>query len=469
MIFKLSNTYFYMIRDKKQEFCNKEATMKLSVKEGAIASVMTGMGDSFVSPFALALKANNAQIGLLSSIPGIIAPLSQIFGSRIMEKYSRRKIMFVFAFLQAMMWIPILSLSFLLPYSFSKILPILLVLFYSIYAVFGAIGGPSWFSLLGEIIPSEKRGKYFSKRNKICTEVFVASTLIGAFLLDYFKTKGWIMAGFSILFFVSAISRTISSFLLRKHCDLKFNYDKDYYFSFFQFAKKSYQNNFGKFVIFLGLFYVAATIAGPFFSVYMLKDLNFSYTTFILINISASVFSAIFFPFIGKLSDKYGNRELLRFSGILIALLPILWVFSKSPWYIILVPQLLSGIGWATFNLAVTNFIYDAVTPQRRGLCVSYMNIIVGIGVFIGSNIGGVAAYYLPSGIINKFLLLFIISGLLRFVTIFIMMPRIKEVRKTKKPRSDFFYLKEILNPPIKSLTSEISRQYYFLKSKIIH
>ena len=70
----------------------KRRTMRLSIKEGSATSVMSGFGDSYIVPFAVALKSNNFQISMLTSLTGLISPIAQTFGSNLMEKNPRKKI-----------------------------------------------------------------------------------------------------------------------------------------------------------------------------------------------------------------------------------------------------------------------------------------------------------------------------------------------------------------------------------------
>ena len=454
--------------EKVKEKLEKEKTMVVSVKEGAAASVMSGFTDSYVTPFALAISANNAIIGLLSSIPSLLAPISQIFGSKLMENNSRKKILTIFVTLHALMWLPILSLSLLFWKNiFSMYLPLILIVFYSIYAIFGAIGGPAWFSLLGDIVPEKIRGRYFGKRNKISGIIALLAAVMAAFILDFFKTHGMVLIGFSVLFLVAFLARMISAHLITKHYEPKFKLEKGYYFSIWQFIKKAPHNNFGKFVIFIALINLTVNIAGPFFAVYMLKDLGFSYITFMLVNISASIFSILFMPIWGKFSDKFGNRELLKIGSIIVPIIPLTWLFSSNPLYLILVPQLLNGIGWAAFNLALGNFIYDSVSPQRRGICVAYLNVLAGIGVFIGATLGGILAQYLTISFMNNLLFLFLISGILRITVALIFIPRIKEVKQVEKPKQNLFaYFKEI--NPIKGVIYEVIDDVRNIKDVII-
>jgi MFS family permease len=423
----------------------EKRTLNLSIKEGSAAAVMTGAGDAYIAPFALSLGANNLLIGLLSSLPALFSPIFQILGSRLMENHSRKRIMTVGPVLQSLMWLPIITLGLIYWHRVSTSIPTILVIVYGVYAIFGVLGGPAWFSLLGDIVPAKVRGKYFGKRNKICTAVTLMATLLAALVLDLFKTKGMVLLGFTVIFLTASVSRMISAYLLSRHYEPAFKLEDGYYFSFFQFVKKAPSNNFGRFVIYVGMIYFAVLMAAPFFTVYMLKNLSFSYTTMMLVNISATVFTLLFSPVLGKFADKYGNRELLKFGGSLIPLAPLLWLFSGNPWYLAFVPQLAAGIGWASFNLAASNFIYDVVTPQRRGICVTYFNTFVYGGTFLGSAVGGIIATYAPITFMNHLLFLFALSGVIRGIVSIIMLPKIMEVRDVKKLSSNpLVYLREM-------------------------
>lgn len=415
---------------------NKKKTLNVSIKEGAANSVKVGFGHSFMTPFALALNASNFQIGFLASFIGLVGPLAQLGNSHLMEKYERRKIVMSTIFIANLLWIPIILLGLMFYFKiWLAALPVLLIIFYSIHIGIGAVAGPAWFSWMGDLVPKHKRGRYFSRRNRITGAVAIVSMLIAGFLLDFFKTKGFVLTGFTILFSIAMVSRFYSVYLFKKHYAPKIKLRKGYYFSFYQFIHRSLKNNFGKFAVFVGLIHLAAFISSPFVAVYMLKELEFSYIWFTVITLSASVFSLAVLPFWGKFTDKYGNRLTLFLCAIFIPLVPILWIFSTSKLYLILVPSLIGGVFWAGFGLASVNFIYDSVKQEHRALCSTYYNVLIGVGVFIGSIVGGAIAKYSSVKLMGSiFLLLFLISGIARAVVAFLFLPHIKEIRHTRKP-----------------------------------
>jgi hypothetical protein len=67
----------------KQKEREVKQALKESIDEGAAGAVSSGITNSYITPFALALNGTAFQIGLLSSLSGIISPIAQIFGSKM--------------------------------------------------------------------------------------------------------------------------------------------------------------------------------------------------------------------------------------------------------------------------------------------------------------------------------------------------------------------------------------------------
>jgi len=423
-----------------------EKTRKLSAQEGAVSSVMFGGAESHIIPYAIELGANNLQTGLLASLANLFAPMAQIFGSRMMEKFHRKKIIFWSVFFQAAvcLFLSFLGIFFLLTEKALFLVPIFIIS-YVIYHISGSIAGPAWFSMMGDVVPEEIRGKYFSFRNKISGIAAVTATLIAAAVLYYFQQYE-IIVGFIIIFSAGGMARLISGLMLRKHYIEELKLEKDYYFPFWKFIKDIPKYNFNKFTVHIGLVKFAANIAGPFFAVYTWSHLRLNPIWFTAIIISAGVFNFLFFPLWGKFADKYGNRELLRISNLILIFPPLFWMLSDNPIYLLLVPQFFAGAGWSAFNLSSSNFIYDSVGPKRRGMLVAYSNLIGGFGIFLGATLGGFITQYVTLSFINIFFFVFLLSSLLRFVVFLFVLPMIKEVRKEYHPgmRNPLNYLRDI-------------------------
>jgi len=414
---------------------DREDSRSISIKEGSFASIAQGTGHSYISPFAIALGASNAQIGILSSLPQIIAPLAQLFGSKLIEKRSRKQIVREHVFFEAMIWLLILILALLAYFGVITQLPLMLIIIYSFLVFVGGLSGPAWFSWMGDIVSEKIRGEYFAKRYRITGAVALISMLLASFFLDYLKTKGLVLIGFSILFLIANLARLNSFKLFKKQYEPELKLKDGYYVSLFSFIKNLPKHNFGRFVIFVSILKLSVFIAAPFFAVYMLRNLGFSYLWFTAITISSTIFTLIFFPLWGRFSDEYGNMITLRIGSALVPLIPLLWIVSKNPIYLALVPGMISGIGWAAFNLSSNNFIYDSTDQQRRGIYLAYFNVLAGVGIIIGGLLGSFLTQYLTIQFMNKILFVFLLSGIARALTVLLIIPRIKEPRKVKKPK----------------------------------
>ena len=412
----------------------KHQSRRHSIKEGIFASAKMSFGDKFIHPFAIAINTSSPFVALLTSISGLLGPLSQLISAQKFEKYSRKKVVMLSVLLESIMWLPFIAIAIL----FSKgiitsILPILLLLSFSIYIIMANASHPHWFSWMGDIVDVKYRGRWFSKRNLLMGVVSVILAILASIFLDYFKKSNLIMLGFIILFSLALICRFTSWIIFKKQYEPKLKFKKENYFSFWSFLKKSPKNNFGKFAIFRALYGLTGSISGAVWAIYMLRYLGFDYFTYILILISEIIFSLLLVELWGKLADKYGNYKVLIITTLFLPITPILWILNPSPIYLIFVPALVTGISWGGFALATSNFIYDNVSKQKRSLAISYYTMLWGIGTSIGAGIAALLLKSLTIKIIEPIIFIFLLSAIARMIVVAWWVPKLKEVRKTKK------------------------------------
>jgi len=418
----------------KNEEQLKEEAKKISIKEGAAFSVMEGMGVRYITPYALALGAQNFMVGILSSLPALLGNFSQIKTIKLMRKYPRKKIVRSTTFLQAVSWIPIIFIGFLFMSNKISILTssVLLIIFYTLMTTFGALANPAWNSWMKDVV-KKSSGEYFGRKSRISGAIALISMLLAGFILDYFE-KTNIFLGFAIIFSIATIGRIISSNYFVKKYEPELKYDEKTYFTFKQFAGKMLSNNFGHFVLFVSLITLATAIASPFFAVYMLKNLRLSYSAYTIVTISSIISTLIFLPFHGRLIDKHGSIKIMKISGALVALIPALWlapeaISQNSVVAYLIIVEIFSGFIWAAFNLAASNFIYDAVTRQRMPICITYFNIINAFSALLGALLGGILSHYETIFSVSSILFVFALSAFVRLAVFFFISPSVKEVR----------------------------------------
>jgi len=242
-----------------------------------------------------------------------------------------------------------------------------------------------------------------------------------------------IIHGFIFLFVLAFLFRMICINVFRRQYEPKIKLEKGYYFSFGEFLLNSPKTNFGRFTIFRTFLGFASAVSSPLLVVYLLRDLKFNYLTYMIVIFSGTFFSLLVMGLWGKIADRYGNYKVLCITSVTIPLVPILWVLHVSPIYLVFVPALVSGISWAGFDLASANFIYDNVSPQKRGLVISYFNMIVGIGVFFGAGLGALLVEYLPEITMQPIALIFLFGGVLRMLVVFFGINHFYETQKKEK------------------------------------
>ncbi|MFH1800220.1 MAG: MFS transporter [Candidatus Omnitrophota bacterium] len=412
-------------------------SLDISWKEGIAASVMQAAADEYLIPLGLFLGATPMDIGFLVAIPHLLGSLSQFFAVKAVEFFgSRLRFLVRASFFQALFLLPLAIFPFFLfP---SRILA--LIFFVTLFRILANLIVTVWGGLASDYLAPEERGKYFGWRSRITGVAGMITTVLGGVLLNAFKPFST-AAGFCILFGVTASARFISSGLMARMQDVPEQKKPEDIFTFFMFLRRFKESNFVKFVFYVASITFATMLAAPYFSVYMLRNLHFSYLTYMLVHMGAIVATLISFPIWGKHADKIGNAKVLKTTSLLIPMIPVLWLFSSNPVYLFMI-EIFAGFVWGGFNLCSLNFVYDAVSPGKRMRCLSYFGFINGVATFMGAGLGGYLAERLPRLNGSRILMLFVISAFLRFLSHFLLSRHFHEVRQTTQKISgvDLFF-----------------------------
>ena len=379
---------------------------------------MLGFTQDFITPFALALKASTGQIGLLASLPNLALAISQLGSPFISERLKTRK-MFILpvVLIQAFLWLPIL----LLPQIFDGAGVWWLIALFTAGSVFGALGNPAWGSMMADLVPSGIRGRYFGTRNKIGGMALLGGFLAGGLVLELSSQQ--VMIGFSVLLGGAMLFRLASAYFLSRMYEPPSRRCPDT-FNPFKELKRLPASGGGRLSLYVAAMMMATHIAAPFFTVYLLKDLGFSYAAFVVITASATIFNFLFMGFWGRLADKHGQLKVVRMTSYIIPLVPVLWLGGHSLTYLIVI-QAVSGIAWSGFNLASTNLLYESAAPERRTRVIALFNALSGVAICAGALLGGLLAPRLPEIAGYSFLTLFLLSGLLRGSVVVTLLSRI--------------------------------------------
>ncbi|MBU1062209.1 MAG: MFS transporter [Candidatus Omnitrophica bacterium] len=405
----------------------KNKSLRFSFLDGVFASGMVGFTQEYFTPFLLILGATAKHIGVLNALPNLVASLIQLKSADLVEKIkSRKKIINIFVFLQALMLLPMAFIALI-----GAVSPALFIAMVVMFTSFGALANPAWGSLMSDLVKEEKRGEYFGWRNRTLGFIIVAATFIAGIILHNFK-KINVFDGFVIIFSFAAIFRIISWYFLKKMHEPSLEYNKGNSFTLLNFLSKIKKSNFAKFVLFVSMMNFSVNISAPFFAVLMLKDLHFSYMLYTVITATATLTIYLTIARWGRQADKIGNLKVIKFVSPLIGIIPLLWIINRHPIFLVFA-QIFSGFLWAGFNLCASNFIYDSVTSAKRTRCIAYFSALNGIALCGGSLLGGFLLQKLPNLFGYKILSLFLLSSVLRILVGIFMPMKLKEVRPIEK------------------------------------
>lgn len=413
-------------KDKKPD-----KNLRFSFLDGIFASGMTGFTQDYFTPFILHLGATIRQVGFLSALPNLFGALMQLKSADAADKLkSRRKVIILFVFMQALMLLPMVVISLL-----GKAKPAVFIGIVVLFLSFGTFALPAWGSMMTDIIPEDKRGEYFGWRNRVLGFITVLASFSAGFIL-YLLNKLNFISGFAIVFGAAFVFRMVSWYYLKRMREPKLERKEEDYFSLVDFLGRVKESNFAKFVMLVSLLLFSTYLSAPFFAVIMLRDLHFNYLLYTVVTLTATLTVYLTVGRWGMHADKVGNLKIIRLTAPMVSIVPLLWIIDQHPLYLCLT-QVFSGFAWAGFNLCVSNFIYDASSPGKRTRCISYFNVVSGIFACAGAILGGYLAPKLPPLSGYKLLTLFLVSSILRLVVAVLMQFKLKEVRPVEDVSSN--------------------------------
>ncbi len=415
-----------------------EQSLKHSVRDGVAYSVMAGAGETYFSAYALFLKATTAQISWLAAFPSLIGSFAQLFSAWVASRTGRRKaIILLGVALQTVTWLPIVWL----PYFFPANAVSILIVCVALYFAGGHLAAPMWNSLMGDLVPARRRGRFFARRGRLMSITTFAALAAAGLMLHFGKTEDHTRFAFSWVFSMAALARVYSALqLARMHDPLPVPHRLDLPPLTGSWARMR-SSPFARFTIFFAAMNFTVAIASPFFTVFMLRDLHFTYLQYMVSLASAVLMQFLTLNMWGRLGDIFGNRLVMLVTGCLIPVFPVLWLVSANYWYILTL-QALGGACWAGFSLSASNYLYDVAAPERRTFFSAVHNVLSSLTIFAGAILGGFLSLVIPDHVTlfgrgmawtSSLWGVLLISTLARTVVALTLLPRLHEVREVRR------------------------------------
>ena len=399
----------------------QESGRRFGIRDGMYQAVAQGGGEHFLSAFALLFSATPFQLSILSAIPQLLGTWAQLVSVKVSHYFPSRASQVYWGILgQSISWIPILGLPLLWP----EHGPWLLIVGVAGYFTCTHFTSPAWNSLITELLDPNERGAYFARRSRV---VAITSFLVlcsAGGLLSVFEKHDLLWIGFTIIFLTAGLCRSASALLLRKVAVFPQHDPAITQTGFLHFLRTGVSDNFRHFLLFSGLMHAAVLVAGPFFVLYLIQDLHLAHWQYGVWLAAGILGQFLTLPGWGQFGDRFGNKALLTFTGLLVAFLPMLYLFGTA-WPFLVTVNFFGGVVWAGLGLGLNNYVFDAVHPTDRAKAVAVASIVNASGWAIGTVVGSLLIGTIPASLhvgtfslepISNLPFIFFLSGLLRLI-----------------------------------------------------
>jgi MFS family permease len=380
--------------------------------DSLFASASENIIVTYLSIYALALGATGAQIGIYSSVSGLASAAMLVLGAALVERIGRRKDIVVFAG----GWMARLSILLitLLPLLLKgEALIVLLIGLAAARDAFNQLGSPAWTSLVGDIVPIERRGIYFGSRNIIMGAAGMITVLfIGELITRIGPPTGYQVA-MGVAFIIGMVATYSYTRIRDPHPqpllrEKRLKEETGSLASAFRQAVRLHPG-FAAFSFAAIVWSVAFSIAGPFFTVFMVQALHVTPTMVSINSVAYAISSMLAQLLIRRRADRIGARRIQLITGLLIPILPFFWLLPQNGWQIIPI-NIASGILWGIYNLASFTLMFELTPVAQRARYSAIYQLMNMVAMAAGAAVGGVMVTHWG------FAAVFIVSGLGRFL-----------------------------------------------------
>jgi MFS family permease len=367
---------------------NARPNRRLLWVDGLISNVSESFVTSFVTPFAMALGADNGQIGALSAASNLASALGLIPGARFSERSGQRKRIVVLTGGLAGRLL-LIALAFLpLFLGAPKVIYAVLALF-ALRAFINQLGYPAWSALVADLVPKAIRGRYLGARNiGLGVAALVFTPVAGRIIESIGGVRGYQIS----LAIAAVVGLTATVVFARIKEPQSMRSDSKLQPGGVRALDLLRENH--RFAIFVGvalIWNLALMIAGPFFSVHLVRTLHGTPTQIGILAAAYSAGNILGYRLWGRLNDRRGAAWVMRLTGLLIPVIPLAWSLAPGPWSLIPV-EFTSGFMWAGYLLANFNLLLGLAADVQRERFVALYQTAVFSAAFVGPLIGGVLA-----------------------------------------------------------------------------
>ncbi|MCX7593563.1 MAG: MFS transporter [Fischerella sp.] len=415
-------------------------SLRASTLDGVFAGVFSiTTGGILLSNFLVELNASPIAFGVLSSIPmlvNFIQPLGAYLSERSTSrcKYS----LWVYGPSRLVWLIQVIGIAaFSWGLINSQQLVALTLLIVLLSHLFGGLGSASWLSWMATLVHRRLRGRYFGIRSCVASLTNLICVPLAGLAVSTWR--GGTLQGYGLVLFVGILFGLMS--LICQYFKVDVNPQEEYATAIRIGSKKAvsldtnntikpapkanaWENilkdtNFLVFLLYFSLWMFAVNLSAPFFNLYMLDNLDLDVSWVTLYSSFQAGANMLMLIFWGRLADKIGNRFILFFIGILVAIAPLFWLgighTCLDVWLWLPMLHIFLGATCAAIDLCGNNMQLEVAPTRNQSIYFGMIAAFAGVSGALGTIIGG---FLVQNSFYGGLPGLFAISSMFRLVAL---------------------------------------------------
>jgi MFS family permease len=365
------------------------------VRNGVGVQIMETLAvGAFLTALAVTLGAPNWMIGALAAIPHI-AQIAQLPALWTVERLRKRRAIYLVSGMIARPMLLVIALAAVL-FSGMQALWIILGAFAIRYAA-GAFLSCSWNSWMRDLVPDAAMGRLFSNRQQKMIGVGILFSLLAAAFIDLWKNYSGLPTeyAYATVYTLAFIGGTYSVICARKIFEPPMETSHVHILS--QLRAPFANENYRRLITFLASWNFAVNLAAPFFTVYMLKRLEYELTLVIAFATISQIASFLTVRYWGSIADHFTNKVVLATCCPLFILSVFAWTFTTLPEPhsltipLLVVIHITTGFAVAGVNLASGNIALKLAPLGGSTAYLASSSMINATAAGIAALMGGIA------------------------------------------------------------------------------
>lgn len=331
--------------------------------------------------------------GLIVSLPFWCNFLQIFLTPALAHHFPAKSITLVAAWANAAGWLALTAMLSFLPRDHPQVSAPVFFGFFFGFSLLASVNGVAWNSWTQEWSPERIRGKYFGYRNGLIQAATVVFLLLVWAVLGLYE--GSILA-LQVVFVVAVALRVWSIFAQQR---LKLGAAAAAAAPRLPWRDQVHiiwrRRSLIAFIVFGAIWGFAYNCLGPFYPVFMYKELGLSLAKVCLLIILNTLSAAVTMPTWGRLLDRLGNKSVMAAAILLWQAQYLVWLFlDRDNTWLLYALWIWNGFTWAGFTLGLFNMLLKLIPPEAKTMAIGLNTAVTSIVTAVAPILTGAALTY---------------------------------------------------------------------------